>query len=386
MNLPRRTEIIRNQLIVSYCTIIAFAILYEHQPLLPLFAKQWDRSISETAFITTVTVTPLAFAPLIYGYILEQFSSRNLLLAGFAVLLISQSLLATAPSYSIFLVLRAIEGLVLPAILTSLMTYMSSTGGVSNARKYISFYIASTIVGGYSGRIVTGLVTDWSDWQTAFWLWSVLTLIAVIFLFKLDADPRRDLQQISFTEIRKLLKRPINKIGLTGAFLIMFVFSGTLNFLPFRLTEINPGISAASISLVYSGYLIGIVVSLLSGRIISVFGSERDLLFFGASVFLIGNLLFLSTSTAVIFYSMFVFAAGMFILHSVFSGYLNHLEHSRKGMINGLYVSSYYTGAALGSFLPGLLYQSTGWLAFCLLTSSLIILLLVLTRLLPVSK
>jgi YNFM family putative membrane transporter len=78
-----------------------------------------------------------------------------------------------------------------------------------------------------------------------------------------------------------------------------------------------------------------------------------------------------------LYFAMFIFAAGMFTLHSVLSGYLNHLETSRKGMINGLYVSAYYSGGALGSFLPGLVYQSAGWTGFSIL---LIVLLLVLGR------
>ena len=62
--------------------------------------------------------------------------------------------------------------------------------------------------------------------------------------------------------------------------------------------------------------------------------------------------------------SMLVFAAGMFTLHSVLSAFLNHLETERKGLINGLYVSAYYAGGALGSFLPGFIFQRFGWPAF----------------------
>jgi len=59
-----------------------------------------------------------------------------------------------------------------------------------------------------------------------------------------------------------------------------------------------------------------------------------------------------------------VFAAGMFTLHSVLSAFLNHLETERKGLVNGLYVSAYYAGGALGSYLPGFVYQQIGWNAF----------------------
>jgi YNFM family putative membrane transporter len=54
----------------------------------------------------------------------------------------------------------------------------------------------------------------------------------------------------------------------------------------------------------------------------------------------------------------------MFTLHSVLSAFLNHLETERKGLINGLYVSAYYCGGAMGSYLPGFIYQGVGWSAF----------------------
>ncbi len=373
----------RNQFIISFCTIVAFAILYEHQPLLPLLAKQWHRSASEVAFVTALTMLPLAVAPLIYGYFLEQISSRRLLLSGFTVLLISQAILSTGPDYPVFLLLRAIEGLMLPALFTSLMTYMSVIGGQEKARRNISLYIASTIVGGYCGRVITGIVTGLSDWQTAFWMWSVLALVAVLLLLKLEADPRSTLVKVSFSEISSLLKKSHNRYALLGAFLIMFVFAGVLNFLPFRLTELDPTINTALLSLVYSGYLIGVMVSLFSTRLIGYFGSERSSLLAGACIFLFGTLLFFLDSITLLYLAMLVFAAGMFTMHSIFSGYLNHLETSRKGMINGLYVSFYYSGGALGSYLPGLLYQSAGWLVFCLLMLLLVLLLIVLIYSMP---
>ncbi|MBL7000588.1 MAG: MFS transporter [Gammaproteobacteria bacterium] len=365
----------RNQFIISYCTIVAFAILYEHQPLLPLLAQQWGISLSDAALLTTVTMLPLAIAPLIYGYILEQFSARHMLMGGFTLLLLSQAILSTAPDYPIFLVLRAIEGLVLPAIFTSLMTYTSASGGQQHARRNIGVYIAATIVGGYCGRTLTGFVTSLYDWQTAFWMWSFLALVAVLALFRLDSDPRSNLVKPSFAEIKLLMKKPVNREGLLAAFLLFFVFAAMLNFLPFRMLELDPEITTLAISMVYTGYLIGIVISLSASRVIAWFGSERKTLLVAGVVYVAGTWLFMSDSILLLYPAMFIFASGMFTLHSVLSGYLNHLEPARKGMINGLYVSAYYSGGALGSFLPGLVYQSVGWTGFSLVLMALLLVL-----------
>lgn len=373
----------RNQIIILYCAIVAFGILYEHQPLLPLLAEQWGRSLSDAALVTTVTMIPLAVAPLVYGYFLERFSSRHMLIGGFLFLLITQAILSTAPDYRWFLILRAVEGLLLPAIFTSLMTYTSALGGAAHARRNISFYIAATIVGGYLGRTMTGLVTDLASWQTAFWMWATLALIAVFTLSKLDSDPRGQLVRISWTEIRRLVRKPVNREGLGAAFLLFFVSASMMNFLPFRMFELNPQMSTGQMAQVYTGYLVGAVIAVFSTRIIALIGSERRTLLIAAALYFCGVLLFMSERIALLYFAMFVLMAGMFSIHSVLSGYLNHLEAARKGMINGLYVSCYYSGGVLGSFLPGLLYQSAGWTTYSLLLLALIALLALLVWLMP---
>ena len=373
----------RNQIIILYCAVVAFGILYEHQPLLPLLANQWGRSLSDAALVTTVTMIPLAVAPLVYGYFLERFSSRYMLIGGFLFLLMTQAVLSTAPDYQWFLTLRAVEGLLLPAIFTSLMTYTSALGGSTHARRNISFYIAATIVGGYLGRTLTGLVTDLASWQIAFWMWAALASIAVFTLWKLDSDPRGQLERISWMEIRRLVRKPVNREGLGAAFLLFFVSASMMNFLPFRMFELNPQISTGQMAQVYTGYLVGAVIAVFSTRIIALIGNERRTLLVAAALYFCGVLLFKSERIALLYFAMFVLMAGMFSIHSVLSGYLNHLEAARKGMINGLYVSCYYSGGVLGSFLPGLLYQSAGWNAYSHLMLVLIATLAFLVWLMP---
>ena len=84
----------------------------------------------------------------------------------------------------------------------------------------------------------------------------------------------------------------------------------------------------------------------------------------GSLVYLLGTAAFALPGNHLAYASMLLFAAGMFTLHSVLSAFLNHLETERKGLINGLYVSAYYTGGALGSYLPGFLYLGFGWSSF----------------------
>ena len=354
----------RNLSIVVYCTVIGFAVLYATQPLLPLFAQQWDRSIDDIALLTTATMIPLALGPLVYGYVLEHVSTKHMLTVAFSVLTLAQFALATGPDYPLFLALRTLQGLMLPAIFTALMTYSSAAGGQHKTRKNITIYIAATILGGYCGRVISGLLTDIYDWQGAFLFWAFAALVATFATTRLASDPRLRLGKVKTAEIRALARRPVYAEGLASAFLLFFVFAAMLNFLPFHMRDNDPSISQSEIALVYTGYLIGIAISLASLRLIRFFGGERRTLIVGSLVYLVGTAAFALPGNHLAYLSMLVFAAGMFTLHSVLSAFLNHLETERKGLINGLYVSAYYCGGALGSYLPGFLYQAHGWSVF----------------------
>ncbi len=363
----------RNLAIVIYCTVVGFAVLYATQPLLPLLAAQWNRPIGDTALLTTATMVPLALGPLLYGYILEHISTKHMLTAGFSVLTLAQFAISFGPDYPVFFLLRTIEGLMLPAIFTALMTYSSAAGGPSKTRRNITIYIAATIMGGYSGRVFSGLLTDAFSWEHAFLFWAVAALIATLLTLRLDSDPRLRLGKIKLAEIRALAARPVYAEGLIGAFLLFFVFAAMLNFLPFHMRDNNPDIT---------GYLVGVAIALASLHLVRWFGGERRTLVIGSLVYLVGTAAFALPSNELAYFSMLIFAAGMFTLHSVLSAFLNHLETERKGLINGLYVSAYYAGGALGSYLPGFIYQHVGWTAFVILLLCLLGVLTVLTMML----
>jgi YNFM family putative membrane transporter len=67
---------------------------------------------------------------------------------------------------------------------------------------------------------------------------------------------------------------------------------------------------------------------------------------------------------AVMFAGMFVFCTGLFMAHSLLSGFVNKLAEENKAIANGLYISFYYTGGTLGSILPGVIFERYGWQMF----------------------
>jgi YNFM family putative membrane transporter len=164
------------------------------------------------------------------------------------------------------------------------------------------------------------------------------------------------------------------------AFAIFFAFMALLTFLPFRLKEIDPSYTAFVISMMYSGFLVGVVISAGATRIIRYAGGEKRAMTIGLAVFAAAMLAANVPSGAGVFAVMFVMCGGMFFVHAVAMGTMNRLAEENRAVSNGLYISIYYTGAALGSYVPGLIYQGAGWAAFTLTLTAAIACAIAITR------
>lgn len=372
-----------NFLIVLFSTILVFTVLYAPQPLLPLLAEELGVSRSAASLLITVTMIPLSIAPIAYGFLLESVSAKRMLIGASLLLAITSLVLAAGPGYSSFLLVRLLQGLMIPAMLTALMTYISANAGVNGLGRAMAVYVASTVLGGFTGRAFSGFVAEWASWQTSFFLIGVLLLISCGLLLRLQSDSASRFSRVHPRVIISVLRTA----GLARAYLVIFcaffVFASLLNFLPFRLAELDEGLGSGAISLMYTGYLMGIAVSLGSARIAAQLGSRKRAVMLGLIVQLVATLIFMTPTVSVVFANMFLLCAGMFLVHGLLPGFINELAPERRGIVNGLYVAAYYAGGSIGSFAPGLLLAKGGWNAFILGLTLVVLLALVLAARAP---
>ena len=99
----------------------------------------------------TATLLPLGLAPVIYGYFLQAIPARLMLTMSMALLSLDQLGFYLANEFWHLIVLRGIQGLLLSAVFTALMTYCASMATPGQVRRSMGFYIGATILGGYLG-------------------------------------------------------------------------------------------------------------------------------------------------------------------------------------------------------------------------------------------
>ncbi|WP_297810571.1 MFS transporter [uncultured Helicobacter sp.] len=359
--------------VVMLSAMVTISSLYITQPMQPLFIEEFGISIAQVTLFTSVVLLALAFAPIVYGYLLEKFDTRRVLLVSLILIGMFQCLLCFAQDYKTFLSLRLLEALAIPAALTATLTTLMRLD-TQKIQKYISLYVASTVFGGVLSRVGGGFITSISSWQFTFVALGITTLIVAILSYKIPQSLQMTNAKITPKIILELLKDRRYAAVYMGAFLVLFCFQGALNFMPFEIKALNPDITPAQIGFLYLGYIVGIITALLVERIKRFVGGDLKAIIVGFIIFGIAPLIMLIKNFWWLFFAVFVICIGMFIVHSVLSALVNSISAEKKGITNGLYLAFYYTGGTIGTTMPSFLYYHFGWEVLCLFLSGILFL------------
>ncbi len=346
-------------LIIIYTITILLSVMYATQPLQPLLALEFEISIVKASSFTAVVMLFLAISPIIYGYILESVKTKTVLITASIILFITNLALSFANSYELFLAIRTIEAIVVPAILTACMSVLAKDK--KNTKLNMSIYVASTVFGGLMGRVFSGFIAEEFGWRVVFFSLSFALLAGLFFINKLKLDGDTNLVKPKLNDVTNILKDRRFIVIYLLMFIIFFVFAGLLNILPFRIKEQIPDMSETQIGLLYLGYGMGIIVSLTIHKIVNFFKKEMRAIVAGIVIFIISTAMFLSKNALILFAVVFLFCVGMFIVHTLSTRIANSLRTSQKALTSGMYLTFYYIGGAIGSIVPSIIYAKFGW-------------------------
>lgn len=357
---------------IIFTAILTLALVYMPQPISPLLSQYFDIGLQEVSWIIGVTLIPLAIAPLFYGYLLEIFSLKKLLIISLFCCAFFGIVSTLSDEFYFFLFFRILQALCIPAILTSLLTFLSRID-TNNIQQNVAIYVGATTFGGFAGRVFGSYLSDHFSWHFAYNFFAILMLVlSLIFVFFKENVQIRKNTKISYKDFLYFLKETRFMVILFCVFIVFYSFQSVVSFLPFHLKESIKNITQTQIGIVYLGFLTGVISSLLINKTIAFFASKYRTAIFGFVVFIVGCFCMMAENFYFIFFAMFVFCSGMFISHCIFSGLLNSLA-PKKGLSSGLYLTFYYSGGVLGSFLPSFYYESFGWEILCIFTVFLLL-------------
>jgi YNFM family putative membrane transporter len=342
-----------------------FALLYCVQPMMPVLSREFSINAAQSSLILSVSTAMLAIGLLITGPISDRLGRKPVMV--FALFSAAFFTIASAlmPTWEGVLVTRALVGLSLSGLAAVGMTYLSEEIHPQHIGLAMGLYIGGNAIGGMSGRLITGVLSDFVSWHTSLLIMGLIALGAAGLFWKF-LPPSRNFRPNPLNA-RNLLEGFVLQFRDAGlpllfleGFLLMGAFVTLFNYIGYRLLADPYNLSQAVVGLFSVVYLSGIYSSAKIGALADRLG-RRNVLWAVIVLMLIGLALTLFAPLAVVVIGVLMFTFGFFGAHSVASSWIGRRAIKAKGQASSLYLFSYYVGSSVAGTGGGVFWHYAGW-------------------------
>jgi len=358
--------------------LATFALLYCVQPILPVLSHQFGISPATSSLSLSISTGLMALGLLVTGPLSDAVGRKSVMVTALMLAAICTLISATMSSWHGILIMRALMGLSLSGVAAVGMTYLSEEMDARVVAFSMGLYISGNSIGGMSGRLLSGVLTDLFSWRIAVAVIGLFSLASALMFWKILPASRH---------FRPITLRPRNLLinfrlhwrdpGLpwlfAEGFLLMGAFVTLFNYIGYRLLDAPWHLSQAVVGLLSVVYLTGSWSSPKAGALTSRLG--RGPVMLGATaIMLLGLLITAFNSLWLILPGMMLFTAGFFAAHAVASGWIGPRARRARGQASSLYLFSYYVGSSVAGTLGGLFWHNFGWHGITLFISTLLLL------------
>lgn len=342
----------------------AFLNVYSMQALLPMVMRDFNATPVEAGATVGATVLGVALVSPFIGMLSDALGRKLILCASLAALTVPTALIALADSLGFILAMRFVQGLSIPGIAVVLIAYIAEEFRLTGVARMTAAYVAGTVMGGFSGRFITGHVGHLLGWRGAYMVLALLNLGGALLAIRALPASRNFVANRHFGDAFRTLRGHLLNRRLLAAcgvgFCALYSLVGTFTYVNLYLASPPFALSAADLANVFLVYLVGVVITPLAGRLVTRWGFLSSVL--GAVVFSASGLaLTLVSALPVVIVGLTVASLGVFICQSVTISFISSNVSHGRSLATGLYYMCYYAGGAVGSWWVGVAYQSGGW-------------------------
>lgn len=346
------------RLALFLCGCAAFLNLYATQSILQTFATQFHISAKMAGWSITVTTLAVAITAPFVSRLTGRFEQRTVISVAALLLAVPALMTAYADSFAEVLVWRFVEGMLIPVVFATSVAYIGDRWRGGTVTEVTSLYVAGTVLGGFAGRFVTGVMTEYAGWREAFELLAVLSLTVGGFIqFLLPASHGRSLR--GETAFSAVFRKPLLAAYAVG-FCVLFSQVAAFTYAGLYLGLPPFGLGPAALGTLYTVFLLALIVIPIAGRL-SKFRPHAELLSVAAGLGISGSALTLVPSLWCIVVGLALSSTGVFLAQAAANAFTAATAGDNKAGAVGMYLTFYYLGGSCGAIVPALIWERWGW-------------------------
>lgn len=337
-----------------------FANMYATQAILPQIGRAFHVRASHAGLTISVVVLMLAAGAWLWGPISDRVGRKRSIVSASGLLVLPTIAAGLAPTFSVLLLFRGLQGLCMPGLLTVGVPYVMEVFGKSSGGRAMGAYVSSLVAGGLLGRVGVGLLTSVVGWRSALGGLAVLPLLGAVVMGRvLLHEPPVARSRGGLTAVATQLHNTTLLRASAAGGSAFFTFVGVFSFITYRLEEPPFHFGVTANSLLFTLWIFG-AVGPLAGRLADRVGWQR-VVFPALLLAGVGVATSIAMPLPVIVLGLALVALGMFSTVTAAQMGVAHATTVDRGVASAVYFSVYYGAGALGGYLPGLTWQAWGW-------------------------
>ncbi len=350
---------------VFLCGACAFLELYCTQPLLPLLSRMFKASEASVSMTISASTLGVAVSSALLAVFAERVNRKRMITGSMAALAVVTLLTATAPSLNALVVWRLLQGLLTPGVFIITIAYITEEWPGHLVPRVMSLYVAGTVLGGFTGRIAGGLLSEHYNWRLMFLVLGVAGGIGALLTRRIlpEGKPRMVLNRTEsrFAPVVASLRNRRLLATFAIGFCMLFTLVAAFSYITFYLADAPFHLSTEELSWLFAVYLVGLLATLAAGTVLARIGLRHGMLA-AIGCCIAGTLLTLWPSLAAVAIGLAFASSGVFIAQTCANSFLRDAapEGSRVSAA-GIYICSYYVGGTAGGVVPGLFWKMAGW-------------------------
>jgi YNFM family putative membrane transporter len=351
-------------LAVAAAGFTAFVNLYSPQALLPEPSREFGVGAGEISALMTASTAAIALTAPFTGALADVLGRKRLIAAAAFAVVAPTLIMTLATSVPQLVLLRFLQGLLLPPIFTVAVAYVGDEWPPAEVPGVAGLFISGSSIGGFCGRFVTGAVADLFGWRASFVAVALLTLAGALIVTLALPRERRFVRSGGFLLSTRQMLAHLGNPRLLAiyavGFGVLFNFIATFTYVSFHLAAPPYDFTPTLLGALFATYLGGSFAVPWVGRAIRLVGRRRFVL--GTlAVWIGGGLMLLAPPVGVIIAGLTVCATCGMICQAVSTGYVVTTAKEGRSSAAGLYAATFYVGGSVGAFAVGFVWHAFGW-------------------------
>ncbi|MCD8092409.1 MAG: MFS transporter [Bacteroides sp.] len=344
---------------------ISVANLYYNQPLLNVMRHDLGVSEFKTNLIAMITQAGYALGLLFIVPLGDLYQRKKIILINFFLLIFSLLAIAIAPNIYIIWAASLITGVcsMIPQIFVPIASQFSRS---ENKGWNVGVVISGLLTGILASRVVSGFVGEVLGWREMYFIAAGMMLVCAIVVLKVLPDIRPTFQG-KYADLMKSLfvlvkDYPALRIYSVRSGLVFGSFLAMWSCLAFKMGEAPFYANSNVIGILGLCGIAGALTASFVGKYVKTVGI-RNFNFIGCTLNVLAwaLLYFCGNSYAGIIAGIILIDIGMQCIQLSNQTSIFEVCPSASNRVNTIFMTTYFIGGSMGTFLAGSCWQAWGW-------------------------